>query len=188
MGPVVHFATLNKLDPYFNFSVGNPIDSIEADLAGPSHGYDVPKNTGNILQRIEDTFNELKTDRSDKLIRRLVHYFCDALSIGQIGGKEFWEKTYISGRVSKDGAIDFACEFVTRKNINKFIRYEFLSLDEAKDFTKEQMYLTYKIYYPDSKDWFKNRFVTPKEVTHMTRRAVALGASIAYGWLNLLDD
>lgn len=188
-GPIVHKQTMQKMVgvsrvhmPVF-WTVGGYLDNIEADRIGSSHGANLkatPKNYGlldsHVIPTVTELINDLKEERKHyaKLIRRICHYCEDSFTIGQICGNEFWG--------SNDNKFDIAGEAVRgKKNLhNNDISY---ADSYAKIVTrhKDIMDIVVSRYYKDAKKW--GRFVSPREVTAMTRVAVVNGANLAAAWV-----
>lgn len=187
---------------------GTRLDNMEADLHGPSHGYDWRGQEGNIVKLavgelqtliallysqtpppvgtaiVEGGYlvpKEFIQDAIDLHARRLCHYIVDSLTIGQVCGPEF--------RGRKDDIIDLACEWV-RDKARDVDYYKAVSRPHnIEDFEEDMLNSirwTYKQYRPDAVRWFRRRWwfwplPTPWNVTHMARRAVGLGSAMAAG-------
>ena len=77
------------------YNPGTLWDNIKPDTIKKSHGFDCQKKTGNIIDYIDTMYSTIKYNYSvgksnDKNIQFLIHYITDAMTIGQISGKEFF--------------------------------------------------------------------------------------------------
>ena len=193
--PTCHKVTMDKVKstlfsqfPQFAYAIpdGHYLADLEPDLQGPSHGYNVFSNKGNILDMVRGKYQEIVNKwrsgkDASKEIRWLVHYIADCLTIGQICGptpKGLWGK--------KDDAIDLACEFVSdKKKLPSHVIVNFANIDSALTALKEKMYGTYTIYYPQQQQWFANGEVSVPEVSDYCRKQIAETATYAASFIYL---
>lgn len=184
------FSHVNRLHK-LNLDPGGYLDNIEPDRKNQSHGYDVIKNDGNIVDLILLNYHALeiwlaRMDRPEapglvqKYLRYLSHYLADAFSLGQISS-EFWGKF--------DDSIDFMGEFISIPDPVERVIHDFRfsglrGAYGAEAFIRDMIFETYSLFGQQAK---KNRFkfVFSEDCREMVRREVWLSVPVAVALFDL---
>jgi hypothetical protein len=193
--PLVHLAAMEQARALITTQMGIPVnagtkvDVVEADISGPHAGWDVISSSGDLFDKLQVQFQDLKTQISasgknpnqinvpafSRTLRFICHFCTDTHTLGHISA----ETAPLENRLEPAG------ELVWGKKDLPVVLNTYASFDTFRSALIPSMRAIYDVYHIKAKSWW---FLSSGDFRTLIRKSVKYGGEFTASLAKLAWD